>query len=329
MMAVGAASDVAGGFPTQQAAAARHLQASVLRLLASHKGLQSLTIRSNPAYDWDAVPEGPGDKWGPAAPTWGRPASYRGGSGACTEIDCCFDPSKRFREWDFDIDMAFSRGLVPALERLRLTCLSVPELLLCTWRKRSIRVLALSAVPLRRLEVTGLWSEATSNPVFYVVVDHAATLEELTLGDEFHTLTVEPMHPLHFWLCAKPVLPRLTALTLVSLDVTARGAANIRAACPALTHLAVEGEIWKAGAGGELRLPAAFRALSHLSWRSPPGHSIVPLAEELSTLLGSRTLAAISLSGSLGSTEDFLHMLYRISCLPPNCRFTPTGFCRP
>ena len=60
---------------------------------------------------------------------------------------------------------------------------------------------------------------------------------------------------------------RLAALTLVNLNVDQAAAANIAAACPALTHLDVRGN-WKPGAGAALRFPAALPTLTHVSWHA-------------------------------------------------------------
>jgi len=208
----------------------------------------------------------------------------------------CEDPLPR----EIVVDFKFFINLVPRLKRLPLTSLCVPDMVLDMWRK--VTLVALSAVPLRRLHVTNLFG-ASWVSVQYALEDHVATLEELKLGDEDVEAPREPDHALSCWLPSRTVLPRLTALTLVNLNVDQAAAANIAANCAALTHLDVRGN-WKTGAGAALRFPAALPALTHVSWHA---HGYVRIefpttssqAAEFSALVGGRTqLAALSLDGS-------------------------------
>ena len=188
------------------------------------------------------------------------------------------------------------------MERLPLTSLCVPDMVLNLWRKAPT-LLALSAVPLRRLHVTNLFRRASWASVPCALDDHAATLEELKLGDEDICAPREPDHALSCWLSSGTVLPRLTALTLVNLNVDQAAAANIAANCAALTHLDVRGN-WKTGAGAELRFPAALPALTHVSWIAC-GYmqnelvTTASQAEEFGAFVGGRTqLAALSLGSA-------------------------------
>jgi len=204
-----------------------------------------------------------------------------------------------------DVDTDFFIKLVPLLERLPLTSLCVPDMVLGMWRK--VTLVALSAVPLRRLHVTNLFG-ASWVSVRRALNDHAATLEELKLGDEDVGAYREPDHALSSWLPSSIVLPRLTTLTVDNLNVDQAAAANIAANCATLTHLDVR-DNWKTGAGAALRFPAALPALTHVSWHEhgyfrnefPTTSS---QAAEFSALVGGRTqLAALSLDGSCTTTR--------------------------
>ncbi|KAK1862844.1 hypothetical protein I4F81_005411 [Pyropia yezoensis] len=255
-------SDVGGGgFPTETAAAAAHLLASVERFLSSHQQVQSLTLRRN--FGLAAPPGAPG------------------------------------------IDIRFFRKLLPLLARLPLITLCVPNMALTMCRTPAAPTpLSLSAVPLRRLTVTNLLRGASGESLRWALAAHAASLEALTLGDEDVWADREPDGALRSWLPpAGAPLPRLTALTLINLNVDAAAAAAVAAACPTLTHLNVKGD-WMAGAGASLRYPAALPALTHVAWTTCESIlAALPQAStqaaELAALLGGRTLHTLSLSGSL------------------------------
>lgn len=198
------------GFPTEPAAAASHLLASVVRLFATHKGLRSLKLLHNPVGDAEA---GPSENAAVAGGGGAAGADW-GDCGACSEDDSDIDPSDPAPDWNSDIDFNFGEKLVPRLERLTLTTLSVPDAVLNMWRKWPYRLLALSAVPLQQLHVTNMWLGATWNSVPCAVEGHASTLEELTLGEGNYWASREPDHALTFCLLGSPVFPRLTALSL-------------------------------------------------------------------------------------------------------------------
>jgi len=88
---------------------------------------------------------------------------------------------------------------VPLLERLPLTSVCVPGMVLDMWRKTPT-LLVLSAVPLRLLHVSNLFRAASWVSVSYALNDHAATLEKLKLGDEDIGALREPDDALSSWL---------------------------------------------------------------------------------------------------------------------------------
>jgi len=333
------------GFPTETAAAAAHLLASVMRFLSTHKQVQSLTLRRCYPMDTGAwADEGAGDH-GASGKDWaadgykadavmnsvrdGGVGSVVDGEGAgCSnaaanghESDCVgaeqgdtsdeTDEDSDFEDpltWDISVDIDFFIKLVPLFERLPLTSLCVPDMVFNMWRKAPI-LLALSAVPLRRLHVTNLFRAATWVSVLYALNDHAATLEELKLGDEDPMIDREPDDALSCWPSPRNVFPHLTALTLVNLNVDQAAAANIAANCAALTHLDVRGN-WKTGAGAALRFPATLPALTHVSWfawgyMQNELATTTSQAAEFGAFVGGRTqLAALSLGGAFSSNLE-------------------------
>lgn len=325
-------SDVGGGgFPTETAAAAAHLLASVERFLSSHQQVQSLTLRRS-FFDEDAAAAavaeasdglGDDDHGGGGGPGGAvvdgdgigiALAGAVGGDGSVGDDGDGNVSGSGDENADFGlaappgapgIDIRFFRKLLPLLARLPLITLCVPNMALTMCRTPAAPTpLSLSAVPLRRLTVTNLLRGASGESLRWALAAHAASLEALTLGDEDVWADREPDGALRSWLPpAGAPLPRLTALTLINLNVDAAAAAAVAAACPTLTHLNVKGD-WMAGAGALLRYPAALPALTHVA--STTCESILAAlpqastqAAELAALLGGRTLHTLSLSGSL------------------------------
>lgn len=340
-------------FPTDMAAAAAYLLASVVRFLATHKQVRSLTLYSSPngadtspVYGADDLTDSNGSSSEAATDckkrkreessdivgSIGGVADGEGASGSNTaagaqeggsegfgeesdsdETDLDFDPSDP-APWDFSIDYNFYMNLLPILERLPLTSLCVPNLVLTMWRL-SPTLLALSATPLRRLQVKNLLRGASWVSVSIALRDQAASLEELTLGDDDFWGERDPDTALSFRL-GSTRLPRLTALTLVNLNVHSEAAARMAANYPSLTHLSVRGN-WMQGSGAALRFPGALPALTHLEWCAYGyAQNEIPKASsqaaELGAILGGRTLVSLSLGGRLvGSlqrlVQDVVH----------------------
>eukprot|EP00168_Porphyra_purpurea_P015756 TRINITY_DN4913_c0_g1_i2.p1 TRINITY_DN4913_c0_g1~~TRINITY_DN4913_c0_g1_i2.p1 ORF type:complete len:348 (-),score=51.76 TRINITY_DN4913_c0_g1_i2:1372-2415(-) len=289
-------------FPTEPAAAAAHLLASVVHFLSTHKNVQSLTLLHGSTGDAVAGPRDgaedggriEADEVGCEAVGGADGDSVSGGGiggdtngGGAGAIEAARDVQDGGSEdgadeedsdgsdedsgiglcppGDIDINVRFFLRLVPLLERLPLTHLCVPDMVLDMWRKAHTH-LALSAVPLRRLQVINLLRGASWVSVAYALRDFKTTLEGLTLGDEDFRAERAPDSALRAWLPSS-VMPRLTSLTLVNLNVDATAAARMAVACPTLTHLDVRGN-WKAGVGSALRIPAALPALTHVTWRA-------------------------------------------------------------